>query len=855
MRRHIGPSFVLGGASDEDSLLFRHHAFLQFLATHSHLHPMQRDDVLSSLRLPSPSASGGAIPSLTAMVEDFSHRHASNPWWVSLLHGCNPLSAPSSGSTHSTGTPREGFAPKAPERASSGSVLFGAHGGGAMVPTTPGARSTGMRWSRNGWSGEIGLDTLFESSSEDDEVLTWEAEKLGKIRTRRIRKIQAHRERALGKSSASGAGGRHRRGRIASAASSEDGDPANNRSSRIPSECESPDHRPEKRGDASPSRSSCETVTEHLLRIGKQSCLTLQPHSTAPAHASAAGGGGMEANEKPSGLSVEEQEALQYSSDENVEMEGEVDCLARDKLAVYYPSELQWGSMFGPWPAAPMPAVVKQSPSAFPCNHPYYSREAIYPPDSFVPPVVSRAVVLPPRADPYFSFRFRQVLQRLIHDTDEDIKSKACAEWKVATPPAVRWSVVLRDIEMGGNFPSQLAQTLARLPQIRALTFTNSRRRVAQNDAILSILRWSPPWVDWLTFDNALAPNGTELVCTFIADRWEVCRKWFVDHPGSATAPLGVLGLALRNQGLTPADLTKLQKLLALSCFASIRDHGPMSDAGSIISGSTLHEEMDDASMDRRNSSTFSRRVSESSISSARSVTGEPGNLQPGSRPASVQADSGMTPEILKLLMPSNPSGTPTLPPAGPPKPLSMTGSMTLMTPPAITSKTSAAASAASAPGSSGPASLAASPCDPTIIPPLPCPASKLGGEDARLWEDTRMQVFYPDVESVAVPHDGGPVGAPLTYNIPKKCATEDATPGGKQQLQRWESLYGIPRLLHGRSVHFGLRWLDLSGNGLRDAGVALVLRSVANSATLCALDVSRNDVGKVQQCSALLVC
>ena len=28
----------------------------------------------------------------------------------------------------------------------------------------------------------------------------------------------------------------------------------------------------------------------------------------------------------------------------------------------------------------------------------------------------------------------------------------------------------------------------------------------------------------------------------------------------------------------------------------------------------------------------------------------------------------------------------------------------------------------------------------------------------------------------------------------------------------KWEPRYGVPRVLHGRSVRFGLRWLDLSG-------------------------------------------
>lgn len=42
--------------------------------------------------------------------------------------------------------------------------------------------------------------------------------------------------------------------------------------------------------------------------------------------------------DNPVGLSCEEEDALRFSSDEDIDMDGELDALTRDKLAVYYPS-------------------------------------------------------------------------------------------------------------------------------------------------------------------------------------------------------------------------------------------------------------------------------------------------------------------------------------------------------------------------------------------------------------------------------------------------------------------------------------------------------------------------------------
>lgn len=51
--------------------------------------------------------------------------------------------------------------------------------------------------------------------------------------------------------------------------------------------------------------------------------------------------------------------------------------------------------------------------------------------------------------------------------------------------------------------------------------------------------------------------------------RWEAARKWYMDHPSTTVVPLGVLGLAIRNQAMTLADLSSLQKMVC-SDFAYV---------------------------------------------------------------------------------------------------------------------------------------------------------------------------------------------------------------------------------------------------------------------------------------------
>ena len=48
-------------------------------------------------------------------------------------------------------------------------------------------------------------------------------------------------------------------------------------------------------------------------------------------------------------------------------------------------------------------------------------------------------------------------------------------------------------------------------------------------------------------------------------------------------------------------------------------------------------------------------------------------------------------------------------------------------------------------------------------------------------------------------------------------------------------------------SILVGLRWLDVSGCGLRDVGAARVLNAIASSRTLVSIDLSRNEIGRVR--------
>jgi hypothetical protein len=57
------------------------------------------------------------------------------------------------------------------------------------------------------------------------------------------------------------------------------------------------------------------------------------------------------------------------------------------------------------------------------------------------------------------------------------VRDEFCKEYNTSTPPVIRWGLVVRDIEMGGNFPKLFAQSLANLPQVRSVTFASTSMR------------------------------------------------------------------------------------------------------------------------------------------------------------------------------------------------------------------------------------------------------------------------------------------------------------------------------------------------------------------------------------------
>lgn len=364
----------------------------------------------------------------------------SHPWWSAVLLGCNPLAT----------VGMEGrVADRSPiERATSAHV-------GHLHTTGD------LRWSRSGWlpSDDMpSVEAMFESSSSEEEVLAWEAAKVDKVRGRRLRR-RLRRRRSLPPSHLPP---QHPDGRSGVTSSDSDVDAAEASSDlRGGGEYKSESDSAADSHWASDA-SSCDTVAEKLLDAGRRVSKLPDVRGGLPMQAS-------------SGLAHDEERDIAYGSDEDVEMEGDVDCLSRDKLHVFYPSDVQWSTVYGSWLAAPLPAITTRHSSLFPYSHPYYAREAVYSPDDHVPSVVSRVIVLPPRSEACFSFRFRYVMERLIEDHEATIRERFVTSFRVHTPPPIRWSVVLRDMALLGNFPKQFAQALVDMPQLRSLAFCNSR--------------------------------------------------------------------------------------------------------------------------------------------------------------------------------------------------------------------------------------------------------------------------------------------------------------------------------------------------------------------------------------------
>jgi hypothetical protein len=103
------------------------------------------------------------------------------------------------------------------------------------------------------------------------------------------------------------------------------------------------------------------------------------------------------------------------------------------------------------------------------------------------------------------------------------------------------------------------------------------------------------------------------------------------------------------------------------------------------------------------------------------------------------------------------------------------------------------------------------------------------------------LKFYYPRDGAVPMDGPGGPQGA---LRHPSRASADVLGLGhGDSDLisaGRMASLFPAPE------VHCGLRWLDLSGNQLNDADAARVLNSIRRSHTLLAVDLSRNNIGKV---------
>lgn len=115
-------------------------------------------------------------------------------------------------------------------------------------------------------------------------------------------------------------------------------------------------------------------------------------------------------------------------------------------------------------------------------------------------------------------------------------------------------------------------------PQVQSLSFICTERRIKQDNAIASIIVDLPPWMNWLTFDNAVTAEGLRYVVLLLQQGWRGHQRR--SSPAFATTPradpgddttnadvttfafAGVTGLAVRNHAFKLDELQPVVDLL-----------------------------------------------------------------------------------------------------------------------------------------------------------------------------------------------------------------------------------------------------------------------------------------------------
>jgi len=57
--------------------------------------------------------------------------------------------------------------------------------------------------------------------------------------------------------------------------------------------------------------------------------------------------------------------------------------------------------------------------------------------------------------------------------------------------------------------------------QVQSLSFVCSERRIKQDNSLASIIINLPPWVNWLTFDNAVTAQGLRYIVLLLQQAWK----------------------------------------------------------------------------------------------------------------------------------------------------------------------------------------------------------------------------------------------------------------------------------------------------------------------------------------------
>lgn len=519
-----------------------------------------------------------------------------------------------------------------------------------------------------------------------------------------------------------------------------------------------------------------ECVAQVGVLLGQQVTSTSSKSLTIGASGGASGFSVLSSSDDDHDRFSDEDSDEDWDSEVEVETEGEWSRNTRRAMSAWFPSELLQRRLHAPWRVLASPlddGDGVESVSSLLSKHGRLPMWRRLKPGMHV-------IVMPP------SRTFSSFL--LLEKAVGRVMASSQGE------PDTSWSFAFRDSVIEDSFAEQFVETLHRWPAVQGLSFANRGRRHRMDSAFATIVGDFPPWMKWLTFDNALSVEVVPVVALLLRRRLrghgDTAGRGADDgddaagsaggaaeakggagsmHRRRVRSVKGLSGLAIRNHAFKFDELAPIIELLTPQAVA-IHDIAP-----------------------RRSAYLTATEVARAE---AGSVPTEP---RPPDYDRSVSAPVHAL-DALDKGVGARARGEATPPP-----------------PPPSSARVASAASTSSGSGASaGPPAIRHS-------------QSAVVGSTRRLSELMGYEFGYVDGRR-AVDWDGD----------------SDVADFGP-------SLDGAPPHAPPASLLSSLAWLDLSGNRLGDSGAASVLRALADSKCVRALDLSGNAIHSMRDTAEAL--